>query len=118
MSRLEENVRLPDGASDLSEYARYYADAGGGEIVAAYVIPFEYEVGSDEGCAEMMEDFSSRDVPCPDGDSTRSISAGQRQWLDDRIDLPVVDDGGCTFIEIVFDKATVSMKQARCNGDA
>ncbi|WP_126665465.1 hypothetical protein [Croceibacterium ferulae] len=116
MSRLEENVRLPEGASKLSEYARYYADAGRGEIVAAYLIPFEHELAPGEGCEEMMKDFSSREVPCPDQKSPWSMPAGQRRWLDDRLDLPVVSDGGCIYVEIIFDKATAAMKRAECNG--
>ena len=118
MSRLEHNLQLPEGASDLREYARYYANAGNGQIVAIYLIPFDHEIAPDEACEEVSADFSTREVPCPDLQPASAMPAGQRRWLNDRRDLPWINDGGCAQVEVIFDKETSAVKRAECNGEA
>lgn len=118
MSRLEHNLRLPEGASDLREYARYYADSGNGEIAVIYLIPFGLEKGPDDSCEEMLADFSTREVPCPEFQPAWAMAAGKRRWLDDYRDLPWINDGGCAQIEVIFDKETSAVKRAECNGEA
>ena len=118
MGRIEHNLRLPEGASHLDEYARYYADAGNGEIVAVYLIPFGNEMGPDEACEEISEDFSTREVPCPERLPAQTMRAGERRWLADQRDLPWINDGGCAQIEVTFDKAKSVVKRIECNGEA
>ncbi len=42
--------------------------------------------------------------------------AGKRYWRDSTDDFPIMDDGGCEQINIIYDTATKRFDYAMCNG--
>jgi len=119
MDRLEQHVQLPKGARPLSAYARYYAAARGGDVEALYLIPWQGDVRAGESCEELTVNFTSRTVPCPKMKSPADeLKAGQRRWVTDNRQFPLVLDGGCGVISLLFDGKTAKVKTVECNGEA
>ena len=128
MQAIEAVVVLPEGAGELAEYSRNYAAGPDGKVLAFYVIPFETLItDEDVGCEVMLEDLESR--PCTDEEvadmvrddlarAERMGNAGQSRWFDSYGELPLVLDGGCNFIEIIYDPKTKRIESAECNGYA
>ena len=117
MDRIEKAVRLPDRARPLSEYARYYAERER-EVVAVYIIPPRDEIRAGEACEELLENMSTRDVPCEPMKSDWAMPAGSRRWFKSEQELPFISDGGCSQITVIFDKPKGIVKSADCNGGA
>ncbi|GAA4043023.1 hypothetical protein GCM10022281_25260 [Sphingomonas rosea] len=130
MDQIEAQVRLPKGAWPLRDYARYYAvdtkdreGLGKKRIVGIYLKPLPPEPsGPGIGCSEVVREDGRdilRDVPCPP--ETRSkdeLAAGERRWLDDTSGIPIIMDGACLMVTVVFDPTTQRVEQAQCNGEA
>lgn len=81
----------------------------------------------DVGCEVMLENFESRS--CTDaeeeeiagrGKATADLfeQANKSRWFDDYRDLPMMFDGGCNLIEIIFDPQSQLIQSTRCNGEA
>lgn len=128
MRAIEAAVVLPEGAGALDEYSRNYALGPDGKILAVYVSPSEPPIANAEyGCEVMLEDLESR--PCTEEEvaelvrdneasAERMGKAGQSRWFDNYGEMPRVLDGGCGFIEIVYDPQTRRIERAECNGEA
>lgn len=116
MDVIEARVKLPDGARPLSEYARHYAVDQKGLIVGVYA-PGYRAPGPDETCEELLEDMTSRQVPCVETERDRLLS-GQRQWVGDTDKLPLIMDGGCGVITVIYDPKAGVVKSTNCNGEA
>jgi hypothetical protein len=43
---------------------------------------------------------------------------GKRRWMADKRDLPMVMDGGCMVVNVVYDLAKKKVEQSSCNGVA
>jgi hypothetical protein len=86
-------VKLPRDARPLNEYARYYA-LDGQKIVGTYT-----------RFVDLKNSFY--DLPI-----------GQRRWVDDYRSLPLISDGGCTVVNVLYDDSTGQIEQAACNGVA
>lgn len=127
MRAIESSVQLPATAKPLQEYSRNYASRPDGKVIGIYVLPWttEVEVG-DVGCERMLENFKSR--PCTDAEKTASAGrekaaaevfgqANQTRWFDDYRKLPMILDGGCDLIEIIFDPQSHLIQSVQCNGD-
>ena len=84
---IERRVVLPPGAQPLDRYARFYADGPGGEVTGVYV-----------------------GLPPPEW------PPGTRRWVERLGDLPIIDDGGCSVIGLVFDPAKRTLRDVGCNG--
>ena len=89
MALIESRIELPQGASPLNGYARYYSTDRQGMVVAIYT---------------SLHDLSENDVPI-----------GQRRWVDDYRGLPLISEGGCDVIEITFDPRTQKLDTPACN---
>ena len=116
MDVIEARVKLPDGARPLSEYARHYAADEKGFVVGVYA-PGYRAPGPDETCEELLEDMTSRQVPCVEAEGDRLLS-GQRQWVGNTDKLPLIMDGGCGVITVIYDPRAGVIKSATCNGEA
>jgi hypothetical protein len=116
MDLIESRVKLPDGAGPLSEYARHYALDEKGFVVGVYA-PGNRAPNPDEICEELLEDLTTRKIPCV-GAETNRLLAGQRQWVDNTDRLPLILDGGCSVITVVYDPKAGRVKSATCNGEA
>ncbi len=118
MDQIEQQVQLPRGARPFADYARYYAPGRDGKVLGIYVIPFPPPAPG-ESCGELTESFEMKDVPCsPMETQPESIEAGQRLWMRNEMDLPVIHDGGCSVINVTFDPQTRKLEQVACNGFA
>ena len=118
MDRIERQVKLPEGARPLKDYARYYANGERGEIEAIYVIPFSEKVLPGEICEELLENFATKQVPCTDLENPFDLPAGQRRWVKDRQHLPAISDGGCDIVNVRFDPSIGKIMESACNGVA
>lgn len=128
MRTIEAAVKLPAEAKALDKYSRNYALRPDGKVVGIYVIPRSTEGrASDDGCEVLLKDLGSR--PCTDAekktiaDEEKTAAelfgqANQSRWFDDYRDLPMILDGGCDQIEIVFDPRSRAIQSAQCNGEA
>lgn len=125
---IETAVELPAGAKALEEYSRNYALRPDGKVMGIYVIPAPVEArDNDYGCEVMLEDFGSR--PCTDAEKAEIAGrekatsdlfgqANKWRWFDNYRDLPMIVDGGCDLIEIIFDPQSQRIDSTRCNGEA
>jgi hypothetical protein len=86
MDEIERQVRLPPDADELQKYARYYA-FDGDKVIGTYMT----SAGNDP-------------------------LRGKRVWLGDRRDLPVLMDGGCAVVNIVYDPLAQRVESTFCNG--
>ncbi|GGA08977.1 hypothetical protein GCM10010923_19080 [Blastomonas marina] len=128
MRAIESAVQLPAAAEPLEEYSRNYALRPDGKVIGVYVLPSpaEARVG-DVGCEVMLENFESR--PCTDAEEEEIAGrekatadlfgqANQSRWFDNHRDLPMMDDGGCNLIVIIFDPQSQLIQSTKCNGEA
>jgi hypothetical protein len=90
MEQIERQVQLSADAHELDDYARYYA-IDGTRVVGTYVT---YT------------------------DSRHDLPPGQNRWIDDHRNLPVILDGGCSSVNVVYDLGTRSVEKVFCNGVA
>ena len=118
MDEIEASISLPTGASEIDSYARYYTKSENGLVNAVYLSPFE-KPDPNDSCSEIMPDDSLKDVPCPKTEYAYPIlESGQRVWLKDFRNIPIVFDGGCSYIEIEYDLKTQKYVSVQCNGEA
>ena len=124
MNEIERLVVLPKGADSMSAYGRNYAFSDRGKVVAIYLKPFPLPK-IDEGCEEMLENFSSR--PCTKEEVAEGMAsdaraaaaqtpAGERRWFGKASELPFVSDGGCMEVRVEFDTAAHRVLSVACNG--
>jgi hypothetical protein len=128
MRAIEVAVELPAGARALEEYSRNYAMRPDGKVIGVFVIPRPKEERASElDCEVMLEDFDSR--PCTDAEKAKVVAqakatanlfgqANQSRWFDDHRELPMILDGGCDLIEIIFDPQSQLIESTECNGEA
>lgn len=88
MDEIERQVQLPPDAHELQKYARYYA-FDGDKVIGTYTT----SAGNDQ-------------------------LRGRRLWLGDRRDLPILMDGGCAVVNVVYDPLAQRIERAFCNGHA
>lgn len=91
--KIESRLTLPDGTGPLSSYARYYAPDGS-QVLAVFV------AGADEG------------------DPQINLPIGRTRWVSSPAALPKVFDGGCSIVNIVWNKSTQTVEEVYCNGVA
>ena len=101
MDAIEAQVVLPPQAKPLNAYARYYARGSDGDIIATYVLPGVLKAEMD-GCGGI--------------DCLRAplIDAGQRRWLTDWSDLPVVSEPSCSLVFLTYSQAKHLIEELRC----
>lgn len=118
MDVIEGKVELPDSKLSLQAYARFYAFNANGNISIVYTTIVGGDVshfkdGIEEYCA-------SREVKYPncldDYEKIFSANAGDRFWLEDFNNLPLVNDGGCHFVEFSLLIASGKLTEPECNG--
>lgn len=73
--------------------------------------------GPDESCDEVLENMAVRPAPCEELNGARLFS-GQRQWVEKTNKLPVIADGGCGVITVIYDPKAGAVKSVTCNGVA
>ena len=126
MRAIESAVQLPAGAKPLKEYSRNYASLPDGKVIGIYVLPMTTEAQRDDvGCEVALKNFGSR--PCTDAEMAEGAArekafaelfgqANQTRWFNDYRKLPIIKDGGCILVEIIFDPQSHLIQSAQCNG--
>lgn len=98
-----------------------------GRVIGVYVIPQPDEnQGPDYGCEVMLENFTSR--PCTKAEEAENAKINsamadmfrraEPRWVNDYRNLPVISDGGCDVIEVIFDPRLNRIESMLCNGEA
>lgn len=100
----------------LSSYARYYAFEDDGLVKGIYV-PGYHAPNPHDTCEELLADFTTRAVPCPPEIGGNRLLAGQRAWVE-RTKLPLVLDGGCSVVTVIYDPKADRVESVTCNGEA
>lgn len=126
MDEIERQVRLPQGALPLSQYARHYAFDEDGKVFGVYwrhpslSETRAAERAPDYGCSEVSldgDELVGKPASCPKApEPTYDVEEGSRRWFDDVADLPDPLDGGCDIVTVRFDPSAHRVEQASCNG--
>jgi hypothetical protein len=119
MDRIEASAALPDRASPLSAYGRYYASLPEGRVMAVYLIPPKRPdpaascwTGGRPCTEKHRKDVHRRLMDVYD----RHAKPGERRWVDDVDALPQLMDGGCQQVTIQYDIAMDEIIRISCNG--
>jgi hypothetical protein len=87
-------------------------------MVVGVYIPGYLWPDPDEKCGELLEDGSIREVPCPSLPKGDRVLAGQRSWVGSTDQLPMIFDGGCSVLSLLYDPRSGELKEVECNGEA
>lgn len=112
--QIEKTIVLPAGARTLGDYSRYYAKNPDGSVSAVYII---HPAGHFAAVARACREVEDSPFPCPIADGeVRLVKAGGSTWVEEAIDLPMMNDGGC--MQVTFDYHPRDDKFGRltCNG--
>lgn len=120
MDMIEEKVKLPDSNLSLEAYARFYAFNANGDISVVYTTWVGGDVSHFKDAIE--EYCASREAKYPDClddyEKIFSAKAGDRFWLEDFNNLPLVNDGGCHFVQFSLQITSGKLTAPQCNGSA
>jgi len=123
MEEIERSVRLPREAYPLRDYARHYTLIGPTKVTAVYVT--QHATVDPDRIAGMIVGDSWRPLTPQEivtmkaekaAAEARWGTAGKRYWRDGTDDFPVMDDGGCEQVNILYDTAAKRFDYAMCNG--
>lgn len=119
MDEIEARIALPPGAVALGAYARFYAFEPEGKVAARYIVPPNPILSPDDMCSEMLANGGWRRIKCPPLEPwADGAQAGERRWLADPMNMPVMADGGCGQVNILYDPRTRQFEHVSCNGRA
>ncbi len=133
MRTIESRIQLPEGARPIESYSRNYARLPDNKILAVYIEPLEpssIDETEDYGCEVMGsidENGEMESRPCTEDEleemkemenaiSESHGNANGSRWFKNSHDLPFMDGGGCSQIEVIFDLRSDSFDRIRCNG--
>mgnify|MGYP003655267122 CR=1 FL=1 len=133
MRTIEARIQLPEGARPIEAYSRNYARLPDNKILAVFIEPFEpspIDETEDYGCEVMGnidENGELESRPCTEDEleETKGMenaiskshgNANGSRWFKNSHDLPIMDGGGCSQIEAIFDLRSDSFDRIRCNG--
>lgn len=91
MSHIEQKVNLPADAHQLNKYARYYA-TDGDRVLGMYIT-----------YVDPKNEYSN-------------LPVGQQRWIKDSRNLPGINDGGCSVVNIWYNPSTKNVEKVFCNG--
>lgn len=119
MDEIENQISMPSGAFELQKYGRSYAFSDDGNVIGHYMIPIP-QMSADESCSKLTIDLELVDCEPEALDEMKDyienqVKAGERRWLGDFRQLPIQDDGGCSFIEIKYVQTTKKFSSIKCN---
>jgi len=132
MRMIETRIQLPEGAEPIEAYSRNYAKLSDQKVRAIFIEPYEpspIDQTEDYGC-EVLDgidengEFESRPCTGDELEETQGLDkaiseshgkANVSRWFKNSNELPGMDDGGCSQIEIIFDLRSDSFETIRCN---
>lgn len=118
IAAIESEVRLPVDAHPLNAYARFYAYGPNDVVVGNYLIPPsgpDLKLCEEEKAIEKKENMkgqSGSQYCLP----PRGVRAGEHRWMADYKWLPGGHDGGCNFIDVIYDLASERFLKVECHG--
>jgi hypothetical protein len=114
IQNIEETIQMPGEAHPLDSYERYYARRPDGMIVGVYT---NHDKGHRRDVMKACANFKDAPFPCPvDGKGIRLVQAGESLWLDDPMNLPAMNGGGCAQVTIEYRPSTEQIARVECNG--
>lgn len=124
MEEIERTIRLPRDADRLQSYARHYAFRSPQTVEAVYVIPYVPTDWRQDVAAIIKAGYPpSTPAEIKDMKAMNALSreqwgdAGKRYWHRSRNVFPMIDDGGCAQISIVYDINAKRILSLDCNFD-
>ncbi|MEO5493350.1 MAG: hypothetical protein ABIR08_04905 [Sphingomonas sp.] len=115
MIKIESKMRLPAGSGTIDRFARAYKFASPTRVIALYFVPDDGKGKS--FCSEAKKGGSKGEIalfcPPPDG-----MKVGERRWFSDNASLPVVFDGGCSYVDVEYDLKAETVIFSKCHGVA
>jgi len=118
VATIEHQVALPVGAHPLDAYARFYAYGPDGVVYGNYLVPPskpDMKRCIEERAIEKKENMKgasgSRFCPPPEG-----IRPGEHRWMSDYRWLPGAYDGGCDYLDVIYDVASEKFFKVECHG--
>ncbi|KQM57181.1 MULTISPECIES: hypothetical protein [unclassified Sphingomonas] len=124
MEEIERTIRLPRDADPLESYARHYAFRGLQTVEAVYVTSYA-QPNLREGM-EVMTANGSRPATPREIAETEALDAlsreqwgeaGKRYWHSTPDAFPMLSDGGCDQISILYDVAAKRFRMNGCSGE-
>lgn len=110
---VEDALLLPQEASPLGSYERYYADRDG-VILAVFI---NHSDDQRQAVAQHCRTLESEPFPCPiAGGEVRLVDAGESTWVEDWRDLPGMNDAGCAQVNIEYLPDKRKFSRVECNG--
>ncbi len=114
MNAIDAAVHLPRKAHPLNKYARFYALRPDGKIAALFDANTKTKRPKDWVCSTYGPNGKLQSIPCPPDDRPR---ANEQRWVNYR-DLPLILDGGCGVIAIVYNPQSAKIEETACHGMA
>lgn len=114
MREIDTVVNMPKKALPIEMYAGYYSLRPDGKVAIIYDADVRDEgpKPADYGCSEILKNDTLVDVPCePDN----RLRAGERRWVR-YSEMPGVIGGGCSIINVIYDRAIRRVEEVSCNG--
>jgi hypothetical protein len=116
MNAIEKEIQLPQGAGEMTRYARTYKFASPDRVIGFYFVPDkDYDDWFCQGAKKGGATNGQIALACPPPDG---IAAGERRWFDADVHMPAVSDGGCNYVDVEYDMKTNRVTSARCHGTA
>lgn len=124
MEEIERTIRLPSDADPLQSYSRHYAFHSSEMVEAVYVTPYA-PPDLREGMEVMTANGSRPATPqeIAETEASDALSreqwgeAGKRYWHSTKDAFPMISDGGCDQISILYDVAAKRFETIGCNGE-
>ncbi len=116
MREIDAVIVMPEKALPLDKYARFFSLRPDGKVVGFYTayVRDEGPKSADYGCSELTKNDTLVDVPCEPDDRPR---AGDKHWVRYN-EMPGASDGGCSIINVVYDRTVRRVEEISCNGPA
>lgn len=114
MQTIENNLRLPQEAGKIEKFGRAYKFGSPNRVEAFYFVPnVQHDDRFCEGAKGGGRTNGQIVLACPPPDG---MKAGERRWFDNDVHLPSVNDGGCNYVDVVYDIRLRKVFSARCHG--
>jgi hypothetical protein len=114
MNTIESKVRFPPNAGKIERFARVYKFGSPGHVEAFYFVP---DGQHDQWFCEEAKSGGRTNgqvvLACP---PPVGMKAGERRWFGEDVYLPNVNDGGCDFINVIYEISSQTVASATCNG--
>jgi hypothetical protein len=115
MVQIEQQIRLPKGASPLTDYARFYADPGQDFVLGVYMLPSALKYEAAQQCEEVTLNGAGKPTPCVPA-AIAKVRAGERLWVGGHENLPFSVRPGCEVITFAFDRGKQRFVEIECVG--